>query len=298
MQTSERLSIAVGIATVGRQDQVTKTVELVCRQSRTPDAILVCPASQRDAPTLNGKATELVRLVASDTAGLCAQRNAMLRAAHEHDVILFLDDDFYPTVDYVEHLERLLITEPDVVGVTGRVLADGATTLGISHEQAIALLAAPPPHATLPSDPNAYGLYGCNMAFRMSAIAAARASFDENLPLYGWQEDTDFSRQVSQVGRLVRDNRLRGVHLACKSGRSPGLKLGYSQIANPVYLLKKGSLTPHRALRQMLRNVAQNVLKSPRPEPWVDRRGRLKGNVVALLDLLRGRLDPRHITRL
>jgi len=31
------------------------------------------------------------------------------------------------------------------------------------------------------------------------------------------------------------------------------------------------------------------------PEPWVDRRGRVRGNLMAFRDLLRGRLDPRRI---
>jgi hypothetical protein len=36
-------------------------------------------------------------------------------------------------------------------------------------------------------------------------------------------------------------------------------------------------------------------VKSLRSEPWIDRRGRLKGNLLAMFDVLRGRSDPRRI---
>jgi len=36
-------------------------------------------------------------------------------------------------------------------------------------------------------------------------------------------------------------------------------------------------------------------VKSLRPEPWIDRPGRLRGNLIAIGDLLRGRLDPARI---
>jgi hypothetical protein len=45
----------------------------------------------------------------------------------------------------------------------------------------------------------------------------------------------------------------------------------------------------------MARNLGANLLHAPRPEPFIDRRGRLRGNLLALGDLLRGRCDPRRI---
>jgi hypothetical protein len=86
-----------------------------------------------------------------------------------------------------------------------------------------------------------------------------------------------------------------GVHLGVKSGRISGLRFGYSQIANPLYLHRKGTLALSRAVRQMTRNVLSNAARALRPEPWCDRRGRLRGNALAARDWLRGRLDPRRI---
>jgi hypothetical protein len=31
------------------------------------------------------------------------------------------------------------------------------------------------------------------------------------------------------------------------------------------------------------------------PEPWIDRKGRLKGNLIALADIVLGRISPRRI---
>jgi len=48
----------------------------------------------------------------------------------------------------------------------------------------------------------------------------------------------------------------------------------------------------------MGRNLAANILKSLRPEPYVDRRGRLNGNLYGLSHVLRGRIEPEYILKL
>jgi len=51
-------------------------------------------------------------------------------------------------------------------------------------------------------------------------------------------------------------------------------------------------------LRQMFRNLAANLVRSVAPEPFADRRGRLRGNLAAIGDLMRGRLAPERALRL
>jgi len=41
-----------------------------------------------------------------------------------------------------------------------------------------------------------------------------------------------------------------------------------------------------------------NMVRALWPEPYVDRRGRLLGNVVALRDLVTGHMDPTRILEL
>jgi hypothetical protein len=130
------------------------------------------------------------------------------------------------------------------------------------------------------------------------ASALPDARFDENLPLYGWLEDLDYSSRFRTVGRVVKTNLCVGVHLGVKTGRTPGVRLGYSQIANPLYLAAKGTMERRDAVIMAVKNVMANSVRSLRPEPLVDRRGRLKGNLFAVADLVLGRLHPARILSL
>ena len=88
------------------------------------------------------------------------------------------------------------------------------------------------------------------------------------------------------------------MHCGVKSARSPGVRLGYSQIANPLYLVRKGSMRRSKAYTLMSRNLLANHVLTFRPEPWVDRWGRVKGNWLAFGHLVSGKLSPEYITRL
>jgi GT2 family glycosyltransferase len=295
--TTRRLDIRIGIATTGRAETLTHTLQQIARQQRLPDELILCPAEASDyKPDDLASLPYPVRVVFGGR-GLVVQRNTILTHCETCDVVVFFDDDFYPAIDYLARMERIFQAEPDVVGMTGDVLADGSTTAGVAHEAALAILEdAPADELTSLSD--VYNLYGCNMAVRMAPVRRHDLRFDPNLPLYGWLEDLDFTRQVGRHGRLVKCNSLRGVHLANKRGRSSGVRLGYSQVSNPLYLMQKGTMAPTRALRQIGRNVAANAYHYFAPEPWVDRKGRLQGNALAAFDWLRGRLDPRKIVAL
>ena len=77
-----------------------------------------------------------------------------------------------------------------------------------------------------------------------------------------------------------------------------GLRFGYSQVVNPVYLLRKGTMPASFALKLMARNIAANMVRSVRPEIHIDRRGRLRGNLMALGHLLKGRVEPEYILQI
>jgi hypothetical protein len=84
------------------------------------------------------------------------------------------------------------------------------------------------------------------------------------------------------------------VHMGVKSGRVAGDRLGYSQVVNPIYMLRKGTMTPKQVAGQIFRNIASNLAGAARPEPFIDRRGRLRGNLQGFADVLRGRLEPER----
>src|SRR5215203_2897289 len=132
--------------------------------------------------------------------------------------------------------------------------------------------------------------------FVNSAVRNIR--FDERLPLYAWLEDHDFRGQIERHGRVVRADRLWGVHLGHKQGRVRGVTLGYSQIANALYLAKKGTVPKLYLAKLVTKNLLINAVRSVRPEPFVDRRGRLLGNIFALADFVRGRIAPERALEL
>ena len=134
------------------------------------------------------------------------------------------------------------------------------------------------------------------MAIRWSALRGRGCWFDEGLPLYAWAEDVDFSRQAARHGRVLKADSLTGVHLAAKHGRVSGVRFGYSQIANQVYLARKGTITVMGGLRKAIENIGANALGAVRnDEAYIDRRGRLLGNLRGIADTLRGRVSPQRI---
>ncbi len=291
------LRIAVGIATVGRPEIVVETIAELCAQERRPNEILVCAPSAIDVDGVARRYPQ-VRLVYGPR-GLSAQRNEILRNACGNDIVLFIDDDFVVCPGYLAAIEHVFAANENIVLATGQVVADGILGPGLSFDVARALARSSPAAGGGRRECiDVYNAYGCNMAVRLAPIAAHGLQFDEELPLYAWLEDVDFSRQIARFGRVVQIMGARGVHLGIKSGRQSGVRLGYSQIANPIHLMRKGTCSRRRALWLMSRNLAANIAKSTWPEKYVDRLGRASGNVHALIDLIGGRLSPSRILKL
>ncbi len=289
------MRVVVIIATIGRAGLLTQMVGQLRAQTRQPDKVLIVSVTPEDVAGVD-KITNLPVEIIFAEKGLPRQRNAGLRhIGDDADIIVFFDDDFIPARDYLAKLEEAFILRPGLVGATGKLLADGIKSPGITFLDGVALVEQ---HGdvNIIQERALPALYGCNLCVRVSA--ARGIWFDEALPLYGWQEDVDYSYQLGAKGTLIYTNLLTGVHLGTKSGRTSGKKLGYSQIANPVYLLRKKTIPPRLAWRLMSRNLAANLLRCVFPEPYVDRAGRLRGNALAIFDLFAGRLKPQRILEL
>jgi GT2 family glycosyltransferase len=134
------------------------------------------------------------------------------------------------------------------------------------------------------------------MAYRDTVALSQR--FDEDLPLYGWQEDIDYAGRARKLGRLVCDPACRGVHMGVQGARTSGVRFGYSQIANPAYLIRKGSMRATFGTRLACRNMASNLFNTLRLNRRKDYSGRLRGNLQALFDAGLGKLHPTRILSL
>jgi len=289
--------VAVIVASLGRPAALADLLDSLADQTLRPDRIILALTVAEDRPANAAGRADVETILSAK--GSCAQRNAALaHLGDDADIVLFLDDDFLPSRFAVERAVALLERHPDIAGATGHLVADGIHGPGLSLAETKALIAEYDDRSPPPINPShdLGGLYGCNMVFRARAIAGIR--FDERLPLYGWQEDIDFAARARPHGRIVKTYAFAGVHRGLKSGRSPGVRVGYSQVVNPVYLVRKGTMGARYARKIVLRNVAANHVRAFRPEPWVDRLGRVRGNWLGIIDLMRGRVRPERIVEL
>ncbi|MBP2444322.1 glycosyltransferase family 2 protein [Rhizobium leguminosarum] len=288
------LRMAIGIASAGRPSILRETVDYLTRLPDQAERLFVCVPLIDDAAGLTDR-VDVEVIVGS--RGLTSQRNRIIEAAAaDTDILIFLDDDFVPATTFLSRIAAVFVLRPDVVIATGEVLADGILDGGLSMSKALQVLETAGEAAEQVTE--IYNAYGCNMAVRLSSVLEHALTFDEQLPLYGWLEDVDFSRSIARYGRSVRVEGARGVHLGVRSGRQPGRRLGYSQVANPVYLIRKGTMSKRRAFAQIGRNILANASGLFFKDRLIDRWGRLNGNLLALSELLVGRASPSRILEL
>ena len=281
--------VSVIFATRGRPEVVAQSVRhLLTTQSLKPDAVIVSCVDASDAGDL---ADHPAVKIVTGPAGLAAQRNTALKhVAPSTEIVAFFDDDFIAGKNWLATAIQTFRDESQVIGFTGQVLADGIKGPGIEFSEAVDLVEAGQADATW-SEP--FSPYGCNMAFRFPAIGDVR--FDERLVLYGWLEDRDFAAELAKRGgRLVKSGLAFGVHMGVKTGRVSGERLGYSQVINPLYMMTKGTMSLPKVVDHIFRNTASNFGRAAWPEPFIDRRGRARGNLMAAFDALRGRLEPER----
>jgi glycosyltransferase involved in cell wall biosynthesis len=301
VSSNTRLSIApvritVIVATKGRASAVKRLLGLLEEQTRAPFIVVISATEGADIPVL--EPTSLTVEYIFGPAGSCCQRNRALEKTRDRsDIVIFFDDDFAPSPTWLENCENAFMSDGSIVGMSGVVLRDGALKDEVSWAEAELLIhSAAPVRSAAPKFTRCLALYGCNMAYRVSAIGLL--TFDERLVLYGWLEDLDFSRSAGRMGRLVICDAMVGVHLGIKSGRVSGRKYGYSQVVNAWYLRKKGTLTSKEAWSNIGRAILANGAKSFWSEKYIDRLGRFKGNLIGLGNLMRGRCRPEKAAEL
>jgi GT2 family glycosyltransferase len=284
------------IASTGRPQEVGQLLEHLARQTYPPAKVVVSVVSDKDLPA---DISPDVLVVTGDKGATMQRNRGMEPILGDNDIVAFLDDDYLPSRCALQGMVDLFSAYPNLAGATGVLLADGINSAGVRYDDAVAMIerhdavgAAPDMDTLIDLD----GLYGCNMVFRSAAIGDVR--FDEALPLYGWQEDIDFAAQIRPHGRIVKTQAFAGVHRGVKGARTSGRRFGYSQVANPLYLTRKGTMRAGFALRIVAKNVLANHIRVWKPEPWVDRMGRLRGNWMAFADALAGRSHPMRILRI
>ena len=133
------MKLFVVVATVGRAELAARTIARLADQTRPPDGVMVVGALPQDVAGI--EAGPLPLRVELAKKGSCSQRNHALNAIEDDcDLIAIFDDDFVPAADFLEQAQAFFAGRPDVVGVNGLLLADGARGPGISFEEACRLV--------------------------------------------------------------------------------------------------------------------------------------------------------------
>jgi GT2 family glycosyltransferase len=289
------VNTTVVVCSANRPDVLSETIESLMRgQSLQPHQIIVSVFNQAHVPE---KIRPSVRVVVSSKQALSAQRNAAVKAVRTR-YTLFLDDDVEIAPNFIASMESLLDEAEDVLVATGFVVVDGVRgDTGIEREPARTAVSS---YAREHENCDREEGYGCNLFVRTSVFD--RVLFDENLPLYGWLEDLDFSTNCLRYGRIVSNAGTCVAHLGTPTGRISGLRFGYSQIVNPFYLWRKNGkprfthvVFAHWAVA-VARNLCRTLIRVHGNR--TDRTGRFKGNMIAFRHLLAGRVDPSYILQL
>jgi glycosyltransferase involved in cell wall biosynthesis len=288
---------AIVVSSLNRPQVLHETVLAIGRQTIPPTTTIV---SLCDNTSLLIETADLPLVcLVHGPRGLTKQRNTGLRALPPAaEYVLLLDDDAELAPNYLESMERLFDSRSDVVVASAGSALDGRL-LGrqLTREEAIAAVRK---HPSVSRTEPAESAWGCNMFVRRSVFETV--SFDERLPLDGWLEDYDFSVRCEQHGRSVWNLETCVAHLGVqRASGERGFLVGYSQIANSYYLWQKGVIPSFGKLLRTfwlpaLRASVQGAVRG-RP-PWnaiFDYRGRIRGNVRALIDAASFRLTPERI---
>jgi glycosyltransferase involved in cell wall biosynthesis len=257
--------VSVIVATKDRHNDLFKLISSLSKQSLLPDELVIVDSSESNDASFTSDILK-VKYIPTDRIGGSVQRNiGILNADVNADILLFLDDDMLLDKDYLQVIVNVFQEDVEglIGGMNGFLLQDGP------HKE------EKPLYAELFDRKE---LYGCNMAYRASAIKGVW--FDEKLALYSWLEDWDFSTIIGRTHKLVGCSYAFGYHMQSQTGRVNGMMLGYMQLANRYYLNKKHGLSTDYI--QFSKHIVANLLRSYK-KTYFDR---FRGNMRALLRVI------------
>lgn len=259
--------IGILIATHGRSEELSATLNAICSSSLMP---LVCVVVDSSETKWSSEQEGTMRLwlrdkmefiyLATDKKSLTAQRNQGLDYLNKYDLdyIQVLDDDTSPEVDFLEKLATVLWSETQTLGVSG-------ITAGTSSENANFWLRLPfvfsgldslkpgsisragvgipvlPTGVVVDSD----WLIGCSM---WKARVFSTIRYDSEFLGSALFEDVEFSARVGKVGRLRVDTSAILRHSMSPINRPPDALYHYRFSRNRWQVLVALGMTVPRQL--------------------------------------------------
>tara|TARA_X000000950_G_scaffold219456_1_gene264286 strand:+ start:954 stop:1874 length:921 start_codon:yes stop_codon:yes gene_type:complete len=224
----------------GRPIVLDETVVSILKQDSLPSKILLVVTCNADFLESTLLRDERVMASISPVAGLTAQRNYGISCIQNQNVeiTIFLDDDVELEISFFTKMLYLFSKYPDIIGISAESVIGGASADRSYAKKVINDLNTVPMDRLKVRDSGKYCLcHGCNMFFRTSLFG--EELFDEELPLYSYGEDYDFSLRASRHGKVGKVSGIGFAHLTYPGGRVSEKKRGYSIVANNYYFLKK-----------------------------------------------------------
>ncbi|TLD69942.1 glycosyltransferase family 2 protein [Phragmitibacter flavus] len=289
--------LAVLIPSRGRAVELAATYRSIRRQALLPAQVVFAVTNESDIVQVDRESGEID--FCYHQSGKTAQLNAGIRKLRpEITLVAIMDDDVELSKEYLRIVRKIFGEHQDLVGLDGHLLANG----GVDRQEALDLVNAYDGNSPRSPDsdfairwyPSDKGLYGCCMTIRREVFN--HIQFDERLPMYSWMDDADIGIRAQRFGKCAYSPNACMAHLAVKSGRDSGIRFGFAQIMNPFYLGSTGVFQWSTVLKNhVLKAVAANLFGVMRRDKSVDRLGRLRGNWIALSNLVKGRIEPELI---
>jgi GT2 family glycosyltransferase len=294
--------LGVVIATVGRRDIASETLDSLAKRATLPEIVIVVGVCNEDLPLIKMAWPFQVIVLKSPVKSSATQRNIGIKNLPKNiGIVCFLDDDMEVHDDYFQEV-FLSFNDQEVAGLGSAVLVNG----NIDRTRAREILDR---HIIEPGLPSFSflrkkwpGLYGCAMSVRKSLLEIEQ--FDERLPLYALREDTEIGFRLSRHGKVGGSSRSPVVHLAVKSGRISEIGIGYAQIINILYFANKGIGYPkfkaywESLFKLPLVNLFCFLIPKLEKRSNIDRKGRFLGNIYALRDVFLGKTDPMRLLKI
>jgi glycosyltransferase involved in cell wall biosynthesis len=285
------MRFSVIIATLGRPDVLTRTLDSVAACDPAPDELIVVdgdPERSSEPATASSRPFPVGYMTAPK--GLPKQRNAGIDKALG-DVLVFIDDDVSIPKDTFAVLESIY-SEGSIVGATALIVEPTTQRIGKKHSPMRRLLPGGGPEGTftrygyprrlvdLETERDISFMHGSFMSVR--AEVGRRVRFDEILPGYALAEDEDFSYRVSQEGRIRFVPSLEVIHAKEGHGSRDARAFGRTVVINRSYLFHKNFKRTVAARMQFAMLIALFIGHRLVNREFAEARGLLEGSVKAL----------------
>ena len=184
----------------------------------------------------------------------CIQRNLGFNFIKNEEYIMFLDDDniFYPDAFY--NMQKFLKNNKEFVGVAFNQIHDYKENffekikkniilnkLGIYSSEKGGLTKSGWQSKFINFDKDMIVQWLPTRAVIYKSSAVKNIRFDDNLGVYGYLEDLDFSLELKKRGNLMVCSQARYTH--DQTIARPGFEFGKKEIKNRYYIVKKHNLS-------------------------------------------------------